>query len=110
MQFGQLLAQRGQPLTVVLERQGLPADERDTGQDRQAQQGRAGGFVLAETRLVKRQVAIRENHSTECVGDEVAAVADFAAGAWLRLFVLRLQGERLCQIVFIHLAQLLVGL
>ncbi|MNF83533.1 hypothetical protein D3C84_658580 [compost metagenome] len=97
-------------MAVVLERQGLPTDERNTGQHRQAQQGGAGGLVLAETRLVNGQVAIREDHPTERIGDEVAAVADFLAGAWLRLLMLRLQGERLGQVVFIHLAQLLIGL
>ncbi|MNO71444.1 hypothetical protein D3C76_623610 [compost metagenome] len=88
----------------------MPANERNPGQYRQAQQGRAGGGVLAQARLIEGQVAIGEDHPTERISDEVAAVADFPAAALLRLLMLRLQGERLGQVVFIHLAQLLVGL
>ncbi|MNF67508.1 hypothetical protein D3C84_493240 [compost metagenome] len=69
-------------------------------------------MLAAQARLIEGQVAVREDHPAEGVGNEVAAVAvGLVAVLSLTLAVgSRLQGKGFGDVVLIDLAQLFVGL
>ncbi len=75
---------------------------------RPSNRGLNAAWLLAG--LVQSQVAVREDHAAEGVGDEEAAVTDGLGGAFDALVVGRLEGELIGDDVFINLPQLLPGL